>query len=136
MVSVSVRYFFYQPIDEKIKIWPLHFPVKENPNMGKALFDWSIMLQYDVKAKYWLISRKLLGMKFFHPSIRLTTKNHAHLYQFDKPIKSLYFCSFVVCTFSFQGQTKIAVLLFWVLNSELKSLLSASTHSQNVPVEL
>ena len=74
MVSVSVRYFFYQPIDEKIKIWPLHFPVKENPNMGKALFDWPIMLQYDVKAKYWLISRKLLGMKFFHPSIHLTNQ--------------------------------------------------------------
>ena len=26
MVSVGVRYLFYQPIDEKIKKWPLHFP--------------------------------------------------------------------------------------------------------------
>ena len=44
-------------MDEKIKTWPLHFPAKENPNMQKALFDWPIVLQYDVKAKYWLISR-------------------------------------------------------------------------------
>ena len=67
----------------------LRFPAKENPNMDKPLFDWSIVLQYDVKAKYRFISKKFSGMKFFHP-------NHARLYQFDKPIKSLYFRSFVV----------------------------------------
>ena len=55
MVSISVRYLFYQPIDEKIKTWTLRFPAKENPNMEKALFDWPIVLQYDVKAKYGLI---------------------------------------------------------------------------------
>ena len=74
MVSVSVRYLFYQPMDEKIKTWPLHFPTKENPNMEKALFDWPIVLQYDIKAKYQLISRKFLGMKFFHLSIPLTNQ--------------------------------------------------------------
>ena len=47
MVSAIVRYLFYQPMDEKIETWPLHFPA----NMEKALFDWSIMLQYDVEAK-------------------------------------------------------------------------------------
>ena len=61
MVSVSVRYFFYWPVDEKVKTWPLRFPAKENPNMEQALFDWPSVLQYDVKAKYGLISRKLLG---------------------------------------------------------------------------
>ena len=40
MVSASVRYLFYQPMDEKIKTWTLRFPAKENPNMEKALFDW------------------------------------------------------------------------------------------------
>ena len=74
MVSVSVRYLFYQQMDEKIKTWPLRFPAKENPNMEKALFDWPIVLQYDVKAKYRLISRKFSGMKFFHPSVRLTNQ--------------------------------------------------------------
>ena len=39
-------------MDEKIKTWTLRFPAKENPNMEKALFDWSIVSQYDVKAKY------------------------------------------------------------------------------------
>ena len=75
MVSVSVHYLFYQPVDEKIKTWTLRFPAKENPNMEKALFDWPIVLPYDVKAKYRLISRKFSGMKFFfHPSIRLANQ--------------------------------------------------------------
>ena len=64
MVSVSVRCLFYQPMDEKIKTWLLRFSVKENPNMEKALFDWPIVLQYDVKAKYRLITGKFLDMKF------------------------------------------------------------------------
>ena len=57
MVLVSVRHLFYQPVDEKIKTWTLRFRAKENPNMDKALFDWLIVLQYDVKSKYRLISR-------------------------------------------------------------------------------
>ena len=71
-------------MDKKVKTWPLPFPAKKNPNMEKALFDWPIVLQYDVRAKYGLISRKFLG--FFHPSVCLT----------NQPIKSLYFRSFVV----------------------------------------
>ena len=75
MVSViSVRYLFYQPVDEKIKTWTLRFPAKENPNTEKALFDWPIVLQYEVQAKYGLISRKFSGMKFFHRSFRLTSQ--------------------------------------------------------------
>ena len=74
MVSVTVRYLFYQPIDEKIKTWTLRFPAKENPNMEKALFDWSIVLQYDVKEKYRLIPPKFPYLKFFHPSVRLTNQ--------------------------------------------------------------
>ena len=74
MVSISVRYLFYQPMDEKIKTWTLRFPAKENPNMEKALFDWSIVLQYDVKAKNRLISRKFSSVMFFHLSVRLTNK--------------------------------------------------------------
>ena len=74
MVSVSVRDLFYQPMDEKIKTWTLRFPAKENPNMEKLLFDWPIVLQYVVKAKYRLISRKFSGMKFFQPSVRLTNQ--------------------------------------------------------------
>jgi len=42
-------------------------PAKENCNMEKALFDWPIVLQYEVKAEYRLNSRKFLGMKFLSP---------------------------------------------------------------------
>ena len=65
MVSVIFRYLFFRPMDEKIKTWTLRFPAKENPNMEEALFDWPIVLQYDVKAKYRLISRKFSSMKLF-----------------------------------------------------------------------
>ena len=54
-------------MDEEIKTWTLRFPAKENPNMEKALFDWPIVLQYDVKAKYRLISRKFFGHEVFSP---------------------------------------------------------------------
>ena len=37
------------------------FSRQRNPNMEKALFDWPVMLQYDVKVKYRLISRKFFG---------------------------------------------------------------------------
>ena len=53
-------------MDENIKKRLLRFPAKENPNKN-ALFDWPIVLQYDVKAKYRLISRKFLSMNFFVP---------------------------------------------------------------------
>ena len=74
MVSVSVSDFFYQPMDEKIKTWTLRFLAKKNPNVEKLLFDWPIVLQYVVKGKYRLISRKFSGMKFFQPSVRLTNQ--------------------------------------------------------------
>ena len=85
MVSESVRYLFYQPMEGKIKTWTLRFPgkiktwtlrfpAKENPNMEKALFDWPIVLQYDVKPKYRLISRKFSEVNSFHPTVRLTNQ--------------------------------------------------------------
>ena len=74
MVSVSVRYLFYRLMNEKIKTWILRFPAKESPNMEKAWFDEPIVLQYDVKAKYRLISRKFSSMKFFQPSVLLTNQ--------------------------------------------------------------
>ena len=64
MVSVSVCYLLYQPMDENIKTWSLRFPAKENPNIEKAM-DWPIVLKYEVKAKCRLISRKFSGMTFF-----------------------------------------------------------------------
>ena len=118
MDSVSVRYLTYQPMDEKIKTWLLRFPAKENPNMDKALFDWPIVLQYDVNVKYRLISRKFSGMKFFYPSVRLTNQNprafvsvrstnQIAVFQFV-----CFFCFVRAFSKSFQGHGKIALALF------------------------
>ena len=54
-------------MDETImkQFWTLSFPAKENANMEKLLLDQPIVLQYDVKAKCRLISRKFFGHEFF-----------------------------------------------------------------------
>ena len=111
MVSVGVRYLFYQPIDEKIKKWPLHFPVRENPNKEEALINWPIVLRYDVKAKYRLISRKFFGHEVFSPErslnqpkatrVCIRSINHSNRSFFVR----LFFC--FVYAFSCQGHTKI-----------------------------
>ena len=63
-------------MDDKIKTWTLRFPAIENPNTEKALVDWPIVLQYDVKANYRLISTRVFGHEvFFHPSVLLTNQN-------------------------------------------------------------
>ena len=72
MVSLSVGYLLCQPVGEKISLFS--FSRQRTLNKGKALCDWSIALQYDVKAKYRMISRKFSGMKFFHQSVRLTNQ--------------------------------------------------------------
>ena len=69
---VKYSLFVLSANERKDQTWPLRFPDKENPNIEKALFDWAIVLQYDVKAKYRLISRKFSGLTIFHPSVRLT----------------------------------------------------------------
>ena len=52
-------------MDEKIITWPLRFPAKENPNMEKALFDWPIVLQFDVKGSIGWFLERFSGIKFF-----------------------------------------------------------------------
>ena len=94
------------------------FVFKENPNMEKALFDWLIVLQYDVKAKYRLISRKFLGMTFFQSSVRLTNqKPHAFVsvpvsvrYQSNRSISVrllLLFCSRVFISMSYENRSTV-----------------------------
>ena len=41
------------------------FSRNENPHMEKAFFDWPIVLQNDVKAKYRLMSREFFGHEVF-----------------------------------------------------------------------
>ena len=73
------------------------FPAKENPNMEKVLLDWPMVLHCDFNAKFRLISRKFFGHEVFSPERSLNQpKATLRLYPLDKPIKSLYFRSFVV----------------------------------------
>ena len=95
MVAVSVRYLFYQPMDEKIKTcMDSSFSRQRNPLIWRrhCSISWPIVLQYDVKA----ISRMFSGMKFLHRSVRLTTQSHGRLHPFDKAFKSLHFRLFIV----------------------------------------
>ena len=108
MVSVSVRYLFYQPMDEEIKTWPLCFPAKENLNMEKALFDWLIVLQYDVKAKYRLISRKPFEHEVFSRERSLiqpkaTSFCICSINQSNRPISLRLLCLF--CSRVFTSRT-------------------------------
>ena len=112
MVSVSVRYLFYQPMDEKIKTWPLRFPAKENTNMEKALFDWPVVLKYDVKASYRLISRKFFGHEVFSRECLLNQPKATRactrsINQSHRSI-SFHLCFRFRSRVSFQGHTKIA----------------------------
>ena len=66
LVSVSIC-FISQWMKRSKHIWTLRFPAEENPNMEKALFDWPIVLQYDVKAEYRLISRTSFWHEVFSP---------------------------------------------------------------------
>ena len=82
MVSVSVCYLFYQPMDEKIKTMPFRFPAertltwRRNCSIGQSCCS--------------MMSKRSIG--WFLKSYRAYT----HFYPFDKPVKSLYFPSFVV----------------------------------------
>ena len=61
-----------------------------------------------------LISRKLSGMKFLHPSVRLTNQRPRAFVSARETNKIALFpfvCFFCfVCTFSFQGPTKVALI--------------------------
>ena len=73
----------------------------------KALFDWPIVLQYDVKAKYWLISRKFSGMTFFHSRVCSTNqkpRTFVSLRQTNQIALFPFVCCFCfVRVFSFQS---------------------------------
>ena len=82
--------------------------------MEKALFDWPVVFQYDVKPKYRLISRKFSGMKFFPPSVHLTNqKPHWFVslrYQSKRSISVrllLLFCSRVFISMSYENRSTV-----------------------------
>ena len=109
MVSVSVRYLFYQPIDEKIKTWTLRFPAKET-----LLWRWHCSIGQSCcsmtsKRSISWFPESSRAWRFFTRAFAQPTKSHARLYSFDKPINC--FCS--VRASLFLGHTKIALMLIY-----------------------
>ena len=83
----------------------------------KALFDWPIVFQYDVKAKYRLISGKFSGMKFFPPehslnqpkatSVCILSTNQSNR---SISVRLLFlFCSRVFISRSYENRSKKTV---------------------------
>ena len=102
---------FYKPMDEKIKTWTLRFPAKENPNMGKVLLDWPIVLQYNVKAKYRLISRKFFGHEVFSAEVNQPKATRVCIRSINKSNRfiSVRFLFLFVRAFSFQDLSLIHI---------------------------
>ena len=113
MVSVSVCYLFYQPMDGKNKTWTLRFPAKENPNMEKALFDRPIVLQNDVKA----ISRKFFRHEVCLPERSLSQPKPKcvcirSIHQSNRSISVrllFLFCSRVFISRSYENRSSIMI---------------------------
>ena len=81
------------------------FPAKENPNMGKVLFDWPIVLQYNAKAKYRKISRKFFGHEVLSAERSLNQPKATRVFfLFDKPIKSLFYFVRVFISRSYENR--------------------------------
>ena len=116
MVSVSVRSLFHQPMDEKKKTWTLCFPAKETLMWRRhCSIDQSCC---SMTSKQFLESSS--GMKFVYPSVRLTNQKPGAFVsvRYTNQIALFPFvcCFCFVRAFSFQGHTKIALLLFCLQN--------------------
>ena len=104
----------------------LPFPAKENPDMEKALFDWPIVLQNVIKAKYWLISRNFLVLKFFQPKAM-----HVCIFsinQSNRPISVhllFLFCSCVFISRSYKNHSILFFRPWWDKTSMIHSLCIA-----------
>ena len=118
-------------MDEKIKTWTLRFPAKENPNMEKALFDWPIVLQYDVKAKYRLISRKFFGHEVFSPerSLNQPKATRVCIRSINQSNYSVSICLlFLFCLRVFISRSIMKIALFHYQHSSSLSVY----HSQSL----
>ena len=105
-VSVSVRYLFYQRSKHGLFV----FPNACGEDIVRLANRISVRRQSEVSIDF----RKVLrGMKFFHPSIRLTNQKPRAFVSFRRTNQIAlfpfvhYFC--FVRVFSFQGHTKIAL---------------------------
>ena len=78
--------------------------------MEKALFDWPIVLQYDVKVKYRLISKKFSCMIFFHSKATLVCIRSINQSNRSISVRLLFlFCwrVFIIISRSYENRSNI-----------------------------
>ena len=78
-------------------------------NVEKALFDWPIMFQYDVNAKYRLISRKFFGHEVFSPELSLDQPKAMHvcIRSIDQSNRSIFVRLLLLFCFSLRFHFKV-----------------------------
>ena len=126
LVTISLFFLHFQFISPALNVslrtcvfWVMIYHTHNHPcaNMEEALFDWPIVLQYDVKGKYRLVSRKFSRKEVVSAehSLNHPKAKYARFYPRDELIKSLYLRSLAVSVllarFSFQGHAKIALMM-------------------------
>ena len=99
------------------------FPPKRTL-MEKALFDWPIVLQYNVKARHRLISRKFFGHEVFLPECSLNQPKATRvcIRSINQSNRSISFrlCFLFRSRVSFQDHTKIVLTKGEILWSSTK----------------
>ena len=126
LVTISLSFLHFQFISPALNVslrtcvfWVMIYHTHNHPcaNMEEALFDWPIVLEYDVKGEYRLVSRKFSRKEVVSAehSLNHPKEKYARFYPRDELIKSLYLRSFAVSVlfarFSFQGHAKIALMM-------------------------
>ena len=113
MVSESVRYLFYQPMDEKIKTWTLRFSAKENLIWRRHCWIGQSCCSMTSKRSIGWFLESSSGMKFFHQSVRLTNQKPHAFVSVRKTNQIALFpfvdCFCIVGVLLFQGHAKIAL---------------------------
>ena len=123
-------------MDEKIKTWPLRFPLKETKNLiwrrhcstGQSCCSIRWM-----RSNGWFLESSK-GMKFFHPGVRLTNQKPREFVSVRSTNQIAlfpFFCCFCfVGAFSFQGHTKIALLPCKIYHRHSSKPILTSTDSK------
>ena len=115
VVSVSFRYFFYQPMDEKITTWTLRFPTTKTLIWRRHCSIGQSCCSMKSKRSIGWFLESSRAWSFFTRAFGKPTESHARLYPFDKPIKSFYFRLFVVSVLFARFHSKVIRKSFYYL---------------------
>ena len=115
MISVSVRYLFYQAIDERSKHGLFVFPPKKTLIWRRHCSICQSCCSMTSKRSVDWFLQSSSGMTFFHLNVRLTNQKPRAFVSVRQTNQVALFplvcCFCFVRAFSFQGHTKIARLL-------------------------